>query len=79
MPRGQNSTNSKKDTEISRFGRNVAHTQAENLLNDIKEKAGKVILVTISDRTTIELPAHLSRTERDARVANYIKLHKSKI
>lgn len=79
MAKDQNSTNSKKDTEISRFGKNVAHTQAENLLSEIKEKSGEMILVTITPRTTIELPAYLTQAERDERVANYIKLHKSKI
>lgn len=53
--------------------------QAESLLKDIKEKTGEVILVQINDRTAIELPAHLSQEERDARVANYLKNHKSKL
>jgi len=52
-----------------------ANYQAEVLLNGLKEKTGDVVLISINNRTTIELPAHLSQAERDARVANYIKLH----
>jgi len=52
--------------------------QAELTLKGIKEKTGDVVLITINNRTTIELPAHLSQAERDARVENYLKLHTSK-
>ena len=50
---------------------------AELILKEVKRKTGDVIHVAISDKVTIELPAHLSQEERDARVANYIRLHKS--
>ncbi len=75
----QNSSNNRKEGEITRLERTSITQQAKLTLKNIKEKAGDVVLITISDRTTIELPAHLSQAERDARVANYIRLHKSKI
>jgi len=53
--------------------------QVASMLKGMKERTGDVVLVAITNRTTIELPAHLSQEERDARVANYIKLHQSKI
>lgn len=73
----QNFSGNKKD--IIRSERTAINQQVESLLKDIKQKAGEVILIQITARTTIELPAHLSQAERDARVANYIKLHKSKV
>lgn len=51
----------------------------ENALKEHKKRVGDVILVTISSRTTIELPAHLSQTEINERVELYKKLHSSKI
>lgn len=51
----------------------------ENALKEHKKRVGEVILVTISPRTTIELPAHLSKTEIDERVELYKRLHTSKI
>ncbi len=78
MAAKQNSS-MKKEGEITRSERTTVNQQAELTLKNIKEKTGKVVLITISDRTTLELPAHLSQAERDARVENYIKLHKSKI
>ncbi|WP_029905086.1 hypothetical protein [Prevotella sp. 10(H)] len=75
----QNSPTSKKEGEITRQERSSVNQQAELTLREIKEKKGDVILIAISSRTTIELPAHLSQAERDARVANYIRLHASKI
>lgn len=51
----------------------------ENALKEYKKSVGEVILVTISPRTTIELPAHLSKAEIDARVEIYKNLHKSKV
>jgi len=75
----QNSPTSKKEGEITRQERTSVNYQAELALKEIKEKSGDMILIAISNRTTIELPAHLSQAERDARVANYIKLHASKV
>jgi len=75
----QNSPTSKKEGEITRQERTSVNYQAEQALKGIKEKSGDMILIAISNRTTIELPAHLSQAERDARVANYIRLHSSKI
>lgn len=79
MSAKQHSSGKRKSGEISRSERTSANQQAESILNDIKEKAGEVVLVQITDRTSIELPASLSIEEREARVANYLKLHKSKI
>lgn len=51
----------------------------ENALKEYKRSVGEVVLVTISPRTSIELPAHLSQAEIDARVEVYKSLHKSKV
>lgn len=75
----QKSLGNKKEGEITRSERTSATQQAESVLKSAKEKSGDVIHVTINDRTTIELPAHLSQEEIDARVKRYIDLHKSKI
>lgn len=75
----QNTFGSKKDGKIARIERTSINQQAELMLKNIKEKAGNVVLVAINSKTTIELPAHLSQAERDARVANYIKLHNTKV
>lgn len=53
--------------------------QVASMLKGMKDRTGDVVLIAITKRTTIELPAHLSQEERDARVANYLKLHQSKI
>jgi hypothetical protein len=79
MATKQNSSGTKKEGEITRSERTSVNKQAELTLKAIKKKVGDVVLITINNRTTIELPAHLSQVERDARVANYIRLHKSKI
>lgn len=52
---------------------------AENALKEHKKKVGEVILVAITPRTTIELPANLSQAEIAERVELYKKLHSSKI
>ena len=44
-----------------------------------ERKVGEVILVAITPRTTIELPANLSQAEIAERVELYKKLHSSKI
>lgn len=51
----------------------------ENALKEYKKSVGDVVLVAISPRTSIELPAHLSQAEIDARVEVYRSLHKSKV
>ena len=51
---------------------------AENALKEHKKKVGEVI-VAITPRTTIELPANLSQAEIAERVELYKKLHSSKI
>ena len=75
----RNSSSSKKEGEITRSERTSAIDQAASVLKNVKEKAGDVIHITISDRTIIELPAHLSQEEIDARVQKYIRLHGTKI
>lgn len=79
MAAKQSSSTNKKDGEITRSERDHATQHAESVLKSVKEKAGNVILVTINNRTTIELPANLSQEEINTRVAKYIKLHKSRI
>lgn len=79
MTAKQHSFGNKKQKNIIRSERSNINQQVESLLKDLKQKTGEVILVPITDRTSIELPAHLSQAEREARVANYIKLHKSKV
>jgi macrodomain Ter protein organizer (MatP/YcbG family) len=79
MAAKQSSSVSKKEGEITRSEKTSATQQAESVLKNAKERAGDVIQVVISDRTTIELPAHLSQEEIDARVERYIRLHRSKI
>lgn len=79
MATKQNSSGNKTGGEITRSERASVNQQAKLALKEIKKKMGNVVLITINDRTTIELPAYLSQAERDARVANYIRLHKSKI
>jgi len=61
---------------LKRYGSNE---QTENLLEDIKKKSGDVIRIAITKRTIIELPASMTQEEVDARVANYKRLHTSKI
>lgn len=51
---------------------------AENALKEHKKKVGEVILVAITPRTTIELPANLSQAEIAERVELYKKLHSPK-
>ncbi len=79
MAAKQSSSVNKKKGEITRSERTSATQQAELILKNVKENAGKVIHIAISDRTTIELPANLSQEEIDIRVKRYKKLRKSKI
>lgn len=75
MKTKQNSPTNKKEGEVSYSERTSVTYQAKLTL---KEKTGNVVLIAINDRTTIELPAHLSQEEKDLRVENYIKLHNSR-
>lgn len=58
---------------------NQLNKSTKQILKEHKERVGDVVLVKITDRTTIELPAGLSREEMDARIEHYKSLHKSKI
>lgn len=51
----------------------------QNALKEHKRKVGEVVLIAISPRTTIELPASLSLEEREIRIELYKKLHSSKV
>lgn len=75
----QGSSVNKKEGEITRSERTSATKQAESVLKNVKDKNGAVIHIIIDNRTTIELPAHLSQEDIDARVAKYIKLHNSRV
>lgn len=50
-----------------------------NVIKEYKKGLGDVVLVAITPRTTIELPAHLTQAEIDARIEIYKKLHSSKV
>lgn len=69
----------KKNGTITRSERTSANSLVETMLADHKSKIGDVVYVVIDDRTMIELPAHLSPEEREARIENYKKLHNSRI
>lgn len=58
---------------------NASNQMAETMIADYKTKTGDVIHVVINGRTTIELPACLTPEEREARIENYKRLHKSRI
>lgn len=51
----------------------------ENAIKEYKKGLGEMIMVAITPRTTIELPANLTKEEIDARVEIYKKLHSSKV
>lgn len=51
----------------------------ENAIKEYKKTVGDVILVAVTPRTTIELPAHLTQVEIDARVESYKQRHSSKV
>ncbi|MDR1624626.1 MAG: hypothetical protein LBS04_06610 [Tannerellaceae bacterium] len=76
MAAKQNSSVNKKEGEITRREIMSATQQAELVLKNTKKNTGTVIHITIDDRTTIELPAHLPQEEIDARVKRYIELRK---
>ena len=62
-----------------RSDRNQANQLIEKSLKEYKKSVGEVVLVAISPRTTIELPAHLSPEEREIRIENYKRLHPSMV
>ncbi|MDR3059215.1 MAG: hypothetical protein LBU84_13890 [Prevotella sp.] len=74
----QNTPQNKKSGTITRSERSTSNQLVESMLTEHKSKIGDVIHVVINERTTIELPASLSKDEIEARVENYKKLHKSK-
>jgi len=77
MAAKQSFSGNKKEGEITRSERTSATQQAASVLKNVKEKAGNVVHITISNRTTIELPAHLSQEEINARVEKYISRNKT--
>ena len=58
---------------------NLSSQLTKNALKEHKKRVGDVVLVAISPRTTIELPANLSQAEREVRIELYKKLHSSKV
>lgn len=67
----------KKGSVVREFASSSQMT--EHAIKEYKKGLGDVVLVAVSARTTIELPAHLSQAEIDARIENYKKLHSSKV
>lgn len=72
----QHSNSQKKEGKITNAEKANAAKQVQNILKEIKDTKGDVVIVAINDRTSIELSASLSQEEIDERVANYIRLHK---
>lgn len=68
-----------KKNSIIRTETSSPNQSTENALKEYKKTVGKVVLVAITPRTTIELPAHLSQAEREERIELYKRLHTSKI
>ena len=68
-----------KKGETMRSDANLSSQLTKNALKEHKKRVGDVVLVAISPRTTIELPANLSQAERDVRIELYKKLHSSKV
>lgn len=62
-----------------RSERSIANQLIENSLKEYRKSVGEVVLVAITPRTTIELPANLTQAERDLRIENYKRLHTSKV
>ena len=62
-----------------RSERSLTNQLIENSLKEYKKSGGEVVLIAISPRTTIELPAHLSPEERAIRIENYKKLNPSMV
>lgn len=62
-----------------RSERSIANQLIENSLKEYKKSVGEVVLVAITPRTTIELPANLTLEERNLRIENYKRLHSSKV
>ena len=50
-----------------------------NVIKEYKKGLGDVVLVAITPRTTIELPAHLTQAVTDALIEIHKKLHSSKL
>lgn len=51
----------------------------ENAIKEYKKTVGDVILVAVTPRTTIEVPANLTQAEIAARVESYKQRHTSKV
>lgn len=61
---------------MARAEMNQTNKSIKQVLKEHKDRVGAVVLVKISERTTIELPANLSSEEKNARVEHYKKMHK---
>lgn len=47
--------------------------QVKQLLSDHKKSLGEMICIKIDERTSIELPASMSISDREKRIKNYLK------
>lgn len=68
-----------KKSNVMRSEMYSSGQMTENVLKEYKKSIGDVIMVAITPRTSIELPAHLSKAEIDLRIEVYKKTHSSKI
>jgi len=75
MTSKQDSNNIRKDGKISYSEKVISAKQTVSILNELKHKNGAMVRVIIDKRTSIELPASLSQSEIDERVAVYIRTH----
>lgn len=64
---------------MARSEMNYTNKSVKQVLKEHKDRVGAVELVKISDRTTIELPAHLSPEEKNARIMHYKEMHKTNV
>lgn len=68
-----------KKSNVMRSEMYSSGQMTENALREYKKSVGDVIMVAITPRTSIELPAHLTQAEIDLRVEVYKRTHTSKI
>ena len=64
---------------MARADVNYINKSTKQMLKEHKNRIGDVVLVKISERTTIELPAALSQEEKNARIEQYKKTHSAKM
>lgn len=62
-----------KDGIVTNQEKGNAKIKASSILENIKENAGKVVLIRIDANTTLEFSAQLSDEELNIRIENYKK------